>query len=57
MQPDDHLNAVASTYHTVGTKGFEDVVTLRFRHIDQRDTQPGGAVVDALNIARPAQSL
>jgi hypothetical protein len=30
---------------------------LRFRHIDQRDAQSGGAVVDAFDVACAAQRL
>lgn len=57
MQTDNHLNAVAASHHAVGAEGFEDVIALGFRHIDQGDTQAGGAVVDAVDVGRAAQRL
>lgn len=57
MQTDNHLNAVAATHHAVGAKGFKDVIALGFRHIDERDAQPGGAVIDAFDILRAAKRL
>ncbi len=39
VQADDDLNPVAAAYYPVGAQRFKDVVTLRFRHIDQRDAQ------------------
>ena len=57
MQADNHLNAVAASHHAVGAEGFEDVIALRFRHIDQGDAQAGGAVVDAFDVRRAAERL
>lgn len=56
-QADDDLNPVAAAYYPVGAQRFKDVVTLRFRHIDQRDAQSGGAVVDAFNVVGAAEGL
>ena len=41
----------------MGAQRFKDVVTLRYRHIDQRDAQSGGAVVDAFNVVGAAEGL
>lgn len=57
VQADDDLNPVAAAYYPVGAQRFKDVVTLRFRHIDQRDAQSGGAVVDAFNVVGAAEGL
>ena len=57
MQADDDLNSVAAADYAVGAQRFKDVVALRLRHIDQRDAQPGGAVINAFDIARSAQRL
>ena len=57
VQADDDLNPVAAANYPVGAQRFKDVVTLRFRHIDQRDAQSGGAVINAFDIARSAQRL
>ncbi|STT82766.1 Uncharacterised protein [Klebsiella pneumoniae] len=56
-RPTDDLNPVAAAYYPVGAQRFKDVVTLRFRHIDQRDAQSGGAVVDAFNVVGAAEGL
>jgi hypothetical protein len=58
VQADDDLNPVAAAHYPVGAQRFKDVVvTLRFRHIDQRDAQSGGAVVDAFDVAGAAERL
>lgn len=57
MQADDDLNSVAAADYAVGAQRFKDVVALRLRHIDQRDAQSGGAVINAFDIARSAQRL
>lgn len=57
VQADDDLNPVAAANYPVGAQRFKDVVTLRFRHIDQRDAQSGGAVVDTFNVAGAAEGL
>ena len=57
MQADDDLNPVAAADYAVGAQRFKNVVALGLRHIDQRDAQSGGAVIDAFDIARSAQRL
>ena len=57
MQADDDLNCVAAADYAMGAQRFKDVVALGLRHIDQRNAQPGGAVIDALDVARSAQRL
>lgn len=57
VQADDDLNPVAAANYPVGAQRFKDVVTLRFRHIDQRDAQSGGAVIDTFNVACAAEGL
>jgi len=57
VQAHDNLNAVAAPYHAMCAQGFEDVVTLRQRHVAERDTQPRRAVVEIDNIAVAAECM
>ena len=57
MQANDHLYAVAASHYAVCAEGFEHLIALGLRHVDQRDTQAGGAVVDAFDVGRAAQRL
>ena len=41
----------------MGAEGFENVIALGFRHIDQGDTQAGSTVVDAFDVGRTAERL
>nr|VUD33376.1 Uncharacterised protein [Raoultella sp. NCTC 9187] len=57
MQANDDLNPVAAPHHSVAPSALKTSSLWRFRHIDQRDAQPGGAVIDVLDIASPAERL
>lgn len=56
VQADDDLNPVAAAYYPVGAQRFKDVVTLRFRHIDQRDAQSGGELLMLSMLSAPPRA-
>ncbi len=50
MQTDNDLDAVTVADHAVGTQLFESIIRCRQARITQRYAQPGGAVVQAVDI-------
>ena len=57
IQADNNLNAIAMADYAVRAEFFKHVVALCLRHINQRDTQPGGAVIEGLYICSTAKRL
>ena len=57
VQTHDDLNGVAAPHHAVCAESFEDVVTLRQRHVAECDAQPRRAVVKVENVGVTAKRL
>lgn len=55
MQTDNDLDAVTVADHAVGTQLFESIIWCHCARIAQRYAQPGGAVVQTVDIFRATE--